>query len=143
MLQNFAPLLTLLCNCVVESPKGALECRTNAGGQNNCVTEQLPKGDNYMFLEVNITFSRCDLALFRVDSHLYYWLSVFLGIFVPIEDFSLIWKLHHYRWRAANFDQCSVRMVIERWGFFNVPHLLWNGTSMYTVHLRFQHYILK
>ena len=95
------------------------------------------------FWKLLILFFGCDLAWFRVDNHLYYWLSVILGIFVPIEDFSLIWRRHHYRWWAANFDQCSVRMVIERWGFFSVPHLLWNGTSVYIVHLRFQHYILK
>mgnify|MGYP003690812615 CR=1 FL=1 len=25
--------------------------------------------------------------------------------------FSLIWRRHHYRWRAANFDLCSALMV--------------------------------
>ena len=50
--------------------------------------------------------------------------------------FSLIWRCHHYRWRAANFDLCSALMTIEQWGFFGVPHLLWHGTSVYDGHLR-------
>ena len=33
----------------------------------------------------------------------------------------LIWRRHHYRWRAANFDLCA----IEQWGFSRVPHLLY------------------
>ena len=37
---------------------------------------------------------------------------------------------------AANFDLCSALMVIEQWGFFCVPHLLWHGTSVYNGHLR-------
>ena len=50
---------------------------------------------------------------------------------VPLENFSLIWRRHHYRWRVANFDLCSALMIIEQWGFFNVPHLLWHGASGY------------
>ena len=30
-------------------------------------------------------------------------LFVCLEFFVPLENFSLIWKRHHCRWRAANF----------------------------------------
>ena len=44
------------------------------------------------------------------------------GFFVP-----LIWRRHHYRWRTANFDQCSTIMAIEQLGFFGVPQLLWHG----------------
>ena len=51
-------------------------------------------------------------------------LFVFLGVFVPLENFLLLWSCHHYRWRAANFDLCSAIMAIEQWGFFSVPHLL-------------------
>ena len=56
--------------------------------------------------------------------------SLFLceGIFVQLENFSLIWR--RYRWRAAAFDLCSL------WGFFSVPHLLWHGASVYDGHLR-------
>ena len=51
-------------------------------------------------------------------------LFVCLGFIVPLENFSLTWRRHHCRWRAANFDLCSAPMPIEQWGFFSVPHLL-------------------
>ena len=56
------------------------------------------------------------------------------GAFFPLENFSLIWRRHHYRRRAANFDLCSA--LAEQWGFFSVPHLLWHGASVYYSHLR-------
>ena len=62
---------------------------------------------------------------------------VCLEFIVPFETFSLIWRRHHCRWRAANFDLlCSALMAIEQWGFFSVPHLLWHGASVYNCHLR-------
>ena len=51
-------------------------------------------------------------------------------------EISLIWRRHHCRWRAANFDLCSALMVFEQWGFFGVPHLLWHEASVYNGHLR-------
>ena len=65
-------------------------------------------------------------------------LSMFvcLWFFFPLENFSLIWRRHHYRWRAVNFDLCSTLMVIEQWRFFSVLHLLWHGTYVYNSHLR-------
>ena len=62
-------------------------------------------------------------------------LFVCLWFIVPLENFSLIWRRPHYRWRAANFDLCSALMAIEQWGFFSVPHL-WHGPSVYNGHLR-------
>ena len=59
-----------------------------------------------------------------------------LGVFDPLENFSLIWRRKHCRWRAANFDLWLALMAIEQWGFFNVPHLLWHGPTVYNVHLR-------
>ena len=56
--------------------------------------------------------------------------------FVPLENFSFIWRRHHCRWRAANFNLCSALMAIEQWRFFSVPHLLWHGASVYNGHLR-------
>ena len=41
-------------------------------------------------------------------------LSVCLEFFVPLENFSLIWRLHHCLWKAANFDLCSTLMFIIR-----------------------------
>ena len=64
------------------------------------------------------------------------FLFVCLGFIVPLEIFSLIWRRHHYRWRAANLDPWSAFMAIEQWRFFSVPHLLWHGSSVYNDHLR-------
>ena len=58
------------------------------------------------------------------------------GVFVPLTNFSIIWRRHHYRWRAANFDLCSALSAIDQWGFFSVPHLLWHVTSVYNGHIR-------
>ena len=93
------------------------------------------------------TFSHC-LAFYlkKIKKNLcYIWLKIYLMVknspfilaiyfvclwfFFPLENFSLIWRLHHCQWRAANFDQCSVLMANEQWGFFSMPHLLWHGTS--------------
>ena len=54
--------------------------------------------------------------------------------FVPFENFSLIWRRHHCRWRAANF--LPMLGTNGHWGFLNMPHLLWHGTSVYNGHLR-------
>ena len=32
---------------------------------------------------------------------------VCLRFFIPLKNFSLIWRHHYYRWRVANFDLCS------------------------------------
>ena len=63
-------------------------------------------------------------------------LFVCLGFIVTIENFSLIWRRHHYQWRAAQFDLCSALMAIEQSGFFSVPHLLWHWASVYNGQLR-------
>ena len=51
--------------------------------------------------------------------------------FLPLENVSLIRRHQHYRWRAANINLCSARMVIEQVGFFSVSHQLWDGASNY------------
>ena len=58
------------------------------------------------------------------------------SFFVPVENFSPIWRQHHQRWRAANFDLCSALLASEQWGFVGVAHLLWHGASVYNAHLR-------
>ena len=72
------------------------------------------------------------------DIHLEHndYMLVCLGIFVLLENFSHIWRRHHYWWRATNFDLYSALMAIEQWGFFSVPHLLWQGPTFYNSHLR-------
>ena len=54
-------------------------------------------------------------------------MQVIFEFFVPLENFLLIWRRHHCRWRAACFNLCSAPMAIEQWGFFSVPHLLEHG----------------
>ena len=73
---------------------------------------------------------------------LFVWLFVCLGIIVPFENFSLIWRCHHYRWKAGKFELCSILMAIEQWGFFRVPHLLWHGVSV-IIWLKYWRYSLK
>ena len=63
------------------------------------------------------------------------YMFVCLEFIVPIENFSLIWSSRHCRWRATNFDLCSALMTIEQWGFFNVPHRLRHGPTVYNGHL--------
>ena len=64
----------------------------------------------------------------------FYWGG---GRFVPIKNFSLIWRRYHNWWWATNFDICSALMAIEQWGFFiNVPHVLWHGPTLYNGNLR-------
>ena len=62
-------------------------------------------------------------------------LFVCLAFIVPLDNFSLIWTRHRYRWRASNFDLCLALMAIKQWGFFRMPHLLWHGASVHDGHL--------
>ena len=57
------------------------------------------------------------------------------AVFLPLENFSLTWRRHHYRWRRANFDLRSAIKSIEKWGFFSVPPLQLLGASIYNGHL--------
>ena len=63
-----------------------------------------------------------------------YKVLVCAGIFLPLENLSLIWRRH--QWRAANIDLCSALMAIMQWGFFSMSHLLWHWTSVYNGHIR-------
>ena len=56
--------------------------------------------------------------------------------FFQLENFSLIWRRHHYRGRVANFDLYSALMAIGQCGFFSLPHLLWHAASVFNGHLR-------
>ena len=66
--------------------------------------------------------------------------NVFICLFVWVIDVPfencytcmyLMWKFHHYRWKAANFDLYSALIAIEQGMFFNVPHLLWLGPILW------------
>ena len=63
------------------------------------------------------------------------YFAFLFGVFDLLENFSLTWRYHHHRWRAANFDLSSVLIAMEQWRFFSVPHLLWHGASFYNGHL--------
>ena len=60
------------------------------------------------------------------------WL--FLELFTPNKNFSLIYRRHNYRWKASNSDLWSVPTAIDQWRSLSVPHLLWNGASFYNSH---------
>ena len=57
-----------------------------------------------------------------------------LVFYIPLENFSLIWRRNPYQWRALNFGLYSALIAIEQWGFFSVLHLLWHRA--YNDHLR-------
>ena len=40
---------------------------------------------------------------------------LFVCLYVPLKNFSLIWRSHHNGWRATNFDLKSALMAIEQW----------------------------
>ena len=48
---------------------------------------------------------------------------VCLGLNIPLENFSLVWKCRHYRWSASKSDICAALMAIKKWGLISVPQL--------------------
>jgi hypothetical protein len=58
---------------------------------------------------------------------------VYLLFYVPLKNCSLIWRRHHYHWKAAEFR--PTLGVQGHWagGIFIVPLLLWHGTSVFPV----------
>ena len=61
---------------------------------------------------------------------------LFVWIYRPTRDFSLIWRSQHCRWSAVNVDLCSAFLVIEQWGFLYATHLLWHEPTLFNCHLR-------
>jgi hypothetical protein len=79
--------------------------------------------------------------------------------YFPLKNVSLVWRRHHFRWRAARFrpmlgaqglwagredvttageglqnlDLCLALRAFEQGGIFIVPHLLWHGGSIFPV----------
>ena len=74
----------------------------------------------------NIIIWKCFVAWFRsiMAIILFVCLFAFWDFFSPLENFSLIWRHHHYRWKAAIFLLCLALMTIWQWGFFCLPHLI-------------------
>ena len=50
-----------------------------------------------------IIFDHVTLSLSNTKLHTLFCLFAFFLVFVPFENFSLIWRGHHYQWRAAKF----------------------------------------
>ena len=78
--------------------------------------------------------------------------SVFVGGFlgvVRLDNFKRIWRRHHCRLKAPNFDLRAALMIIEQWGFLSVPHLLldsnirllWSSLRTCYTHIYFQAFI--
>jgi hypothetical protein len=50
------------------------------------------------------------------------WLIDCLLFYVPLKNFSFIWRRHHYQWRLQNLGLCSAIRAFEQGGVFIVPH---------------------
>ena len=83
-------------------------------------------------------FNFCSISNTLYDDcwSLFVCLFVCFGFIVPLDNFPLIRRRHHCRWKAANFDLWSAFIAFDQWGFFSVPNLLWHGASVYNGHLR-------
>jgi hypothetical protein len=69
--------------------------------------------------------SEIDWTLYMYDNDK----SDYLVFYVPLKNFSLLWKRHHCRWRAAKF-----RPMLGAQGLWEVvPHLLWHGVLVFPV----------
>jgi hypothetical protein len=53
----------------------------------------------------------------------------YLLFYIPLKNFSLIWRYHHCLWRAAKFTPMLSARGLRAGGIFIVPHLLWHGAS--------------
>ena len=91
------------------------------------------KDPNIMFIKRNIKCEKCRKLVNLNDKcqtkghtyickgYIYTLHAIFICLcefIVPLENFSLIWRGHHCRWRAANFDcthghcNCAVRVLL-------------------------------
>ena len=52
-------------------------------------------------------------SFYTYYEYIVWYIKIIVCLIVPLENFSLIWRRYHYRWRAANFDLCSALMAIE------------------------------
>ena len=59
--------------------------------------------------------------------------QVCLWVIVPLENFSLIWRRHHYRWNCCKF--WPILSTYGHWAV-RVLNVLWHRTSVYNGHLR-------
>ena len=97
--------------------------KTPESETSGCVFETLQNFYRHPLLLCTKTLCTCNQS--------FNCLFVCLGFFISLEKVSLIWRRHHYRWRAAQFVISLALMSNRQWGFFRVSHLLWHGTSVY------------
>jgi hypothetical protein len=84
------------------------------------------RGSGHLFEQFRIPFiqgwfvlSLIEIGLLVLEDWLIDWLSDYLQFYVPLKSFSLIWRRHHCRWRAAKF-----RPMLGTQG-------LWAGRDLY------------
>ena len=86
-------------------------------------------------IQIKYTTRKSSCWIFLFGCFFWFWFFFWcVCVFFCLGFF--IWRCHHYRWKAANFDLCSAPMAVEQWGFFSVSHLLWHGASVYNGHPR-------
>jgi hypothetical protein len=61
------------------------------------------------------------------------WLIDYLRFYVPLKKFHLYGDVFIAGEGQQNLGLCSVLRAFELGGIFIVPHLLWQGTSVFTV----------
>ena len=89
------------------------------------------KGTGHLISEDNVKSQESEVFKKKMESEIFLWQSVcfdrflqslsqkkFVCFIVPLENFSLIWRWHHYWRRVENFDLCSALTAIEQWEFF-------------------------
>ena len=75
--------------------------------------ELLKRSSHWGNLELYCSWCFCCSFVHMQLSNEYTFLFV-LEFIVPLEKFSLIWRRHHCRLKAANFDLCWALMAIEQ-----------------------------
>ena len=118
--RKFSPA-SILSSCVSKPHNPFRQCCEHVTSKKNKVHVGL-WGGGYHYHEILPP----PLSMYMTD----WWFDVLI---VPLENRSLIWRRHHCRWRAENFELYSALIAIEQWGFFYVPHLLWHGSSVFKV----------
>ena len=66
----------------------------------------------------------------RKKRSLSYHIGYFIELFRLAREFFINMKTSPLPVKEAVFDLYSAHMAIEQWGFFSVPQLLENGTSV-------------
>jgi hypothetical protein len=90
----------------------------------DCIVLKLRNGSRLVkqIMQSNFKDYNCRYTVHRISfytSSISDALTVYLLFYVPLENFCLIWRRHHYRWKAAKF-----RAILGAQG-------LWAGRDLY------------